>query len=246
LRTLGQVRSEGTLDYHALLVRFQRRFANGFSFLNSYTYGHAIDLNSDNDGNVTLTNVYDPGYNRGPADYDVKHTISSSILYEVPWARESKWGGWHTSGIVYWRTGLPVTITQSQGVQSTGTGNRPDRIEQDIHNSDPTIDQWWNVNAFRATRENTATYGTSGRGIGRGPGQFNIDAAIIKTTKFGRVEHELRVEAFNLLNHPQFGQPNGTFGTAAFGQITAMLANPSCALCGTTERQIQLAMKLKF
>jgi hypothetical protein len=246
LRNVGQVRSEGTLDYHAFLFRFQRRFANGFSFLNSYTYGHAIDLNSDNDGDVTLTNVYDPGYNRGPADYDVKHTISSSWIYEVPWGRESKLGGWHASGILYWRTGLPVTITQTQGVQSTGTGNRPDRISQDIQNPDPSIDQWWNVSAFQATRENTATYGTSGRGIGRGPGQFNIDAAIIKTTKFGRVEHELRVEAFNLLNHPQFGQPNGQFGNAAFGQITAMLANPSCALCGTTERQIQLAMKLKF
>jgi hypothetical protein len=245
LRLLGQVRSEGTLDYHALLVRFQRRFANGFSFLNSYTYGQAIDLNSDNDGTVTLTNVYDPGYNRGPADYDVKHTISSAVLYEMPFGRESKWGGWHTSGIVYWRTGLPVTITQQQGVQSTGTGNRPNRIG-DGKAANPTIDMWFDPSAFQAVTEPTATYGTSGRGILRGPGQFNIDAALIKTTKFGRIENELRVEAFNLLNHPQFGQPNTTFGSAAFGTISAMLANPSCALCGTTERQIQLAVKFKF
>ena len=66
LRTTGQVQSRGTLDYNALLVKFQRRFANNFSFMNSYTYGKAIDLNSDNDGLVTLTNVYDPQYNRGP------------------------------------------------------------------------------------------------------------------------------------------------------------------------------------
>ena len=50
LRTIGQVQSKGTLDYNALLVKFQRRFANNFSFLNSYTFGKAIDLNSDNDG----------------------------------------------------------------------------------------------------------------------------------------------------------------------------------------------------
>ncbi len=56
-------------------MKFQRRFANNFSFLNSYTYGKAIDLNSDNDGAVTLTNVYDPQYNRGPADYDITHTL---------------------------------------------------------------------------------------------------------------------------------------------------------------------------
>ena len=56
----GRSQSTGTLDYNGLLVKFQRRFANDFSFLNSYTYGKAIDLNSDNDGTVTLTNVYDP------------------------------------------------------------------------------------------------------------------------------------------------------------------------------------------
>ena len=49
-RPSAQVQSTGTLDYNALLVKFQRRFANNFSFLNSYTYGKAIDLNSDNDG----------------------------------------------------------------------------------------------------------------------------------------------------------------------------------------------------
>ena len=47
---VGTVETSGTLDYNALLVRFQRRFANGFSFLNSYTYGKAIDITSDNDG----------------------------------------------------------------------------------------------------------------------------------------------------------------------------------------------------
>ena len=87
LRTIGQVQSKGTLDYNALLVKFQRRFANNFSMLNSYTYGKAIDLNSDNDGAVTLTNVYDPQYNRGPADYDITHTFTSSVIYELPWAR---------------------------------------------------------------------------------------------------------------------------------------------------------------
>ena len=100
LRTIGQVESKGTLDYNALLVKFQRRFANNFSFLNSYTYGKAIDLNSDNDGLVTLTNVYDLDYNRGPADYDITHTLSSSWIYELPWAREKLYGGWQFSGIL--------------------------------------------------------------------------------------------------------------------------------------------------
>jgi hypothetical protein len=248
LRTLGQVQSKGTLDYHGLLVKLQRRFTNGFSFMHSYTFGKAIDLNSDNDGNVTLTNVYDPGYNRGPADYDIRHTFASNVIYALPFAKDSKLGGWQASGILYLRSGLPVTITQTQNVQSTGTPNRPNRIG-DGAAQNPTIDQWFDPSAFQAVPDTTGTYGTAGRGILRGPGQFNIDASLLKITRFGRFSHEFRVEAFNLLNHPQFANPTGastTFGNAAFGQITAMLANPSCALCGTVERNIQVSMKLRF
>jgi hypothetical protein len=245
LTTLGQVQAVGTLDYNALLVKFQRRFANNFSFLNAYTYGKAIDLNSDNDGLVTLTNVYDPQYNRGPADYDITHTFSSNWIYEVPWAKEKLYGGWQVSGILLWRGGLPLTITQTQGVQSTGTGNRPNRI-CDGSLSNPTIDQWFDASCFVATTDNTGTYGNAGRGIIRGPGSFNIDASLIKNTKFGRFATEFRIEAFNLLNHPQFGNPNTTFGNAAFGTISAMLSSPSCSLCGTTERQVQLGVKVRF
>jgi hypothetical protein len=117
---VGTVETSGTVDYHALLAKLQRRFARGFSFLVSYTYGKAIDLTSDNDGAVTLTNVYDPGYNRGPADYDVTHTLSASWIYDLPFAGESRLGGWQVNGIVYWRTGLPVTITQTGVMLSTG------------------------------------------------------------------------------------------------------------------------------
>ncbi len=245
LRSIGQVQSRGTLDYHGLLMKFQRRFADNFSVLNSYTWNKAIDLNSDNDGAVTLTNVYDPQYNRGPSDYDVTHTLSSAWVYELPVGRGHWWGNWQTSGILYLRSGLPFTVTQTQGVQSTGTGNRPNRIA-DGQLDDPTIERWFDTSAFRAPADVTGTYGDSGRNILRGPGQFNIDFSIIKTTRIGNVNTEFRVEAFNLLNHPQFAQPNGQLGNAAFGTISAMLANPSCALCGTTERNVQFAIKVNF
>jgi hypothetical protein len=243
---VGTVQTSGTLDYHALLVKFQRRFENGFSFLNAYTYAKAIDLTSDNDGTVTLTNVFDPGYSRGPADYDVTHTISSSWIYELPLARKSAFGGWQVNGIVYWRTGLPFTITQTGLMLSTGiVNNRPDRIG-DGRAAEPTVEQWFDTTAFQRTADNTGTFGTAGRNIVRGPGQFNVDFSLIKTTRIGRVESELRIEAFNLLNHPQFAQPNGQLGNPGFGTITSMLSNPACASCGTTERQIQLGVKLRF
>ncbi len=245
LRTVGQVQARGTLDYNALLVKFQRRFANNFSMLNWYTYGKAIDLNSDNDGLVTLTNVYDPQYNRGPADYDITHTFASSVIYEVPWANQKLYGGWQLAGILTARGGLPLTVTSTQGVQSTGTGNRPNRI-CDGNLANPTIDKWFDTACFVQTTEITGTYGDSGRGVIRGPGSFNIDASLIKNTKFGRYTTEFRIEAFNLLNHPQFANPNTVVGNAAYGTISAMLSSPSCSLCGTTERQVQLALKVRF
>ena len=245
LRTIGQVQSKGTLDYHALLVKFQRRFANNISMLTSYTYGKAIDLNSDNDGNVTLTNVYDPQYNRGPSDYDITHTFNTSAIYELPWAQNKFYGGWQVSGIMLIRGGLPLTVTSTQGVQSTGTGNRPNRI-CDGRLDNPTIDRWFDTSCFVQTADITGTYGDAGRGIIRGPGSFNIDASLIKNTRFGRVQTEFRIEAFNLLNHPQFGNPNTTVGNAAFGTISTMLSSPSCSLCGTVERQIQLGVKVRF
>ena len=74
----------------------------------------------------------------------------------------------------------------------------------------------------------------------------NLDASLIKNTKFGRVSSELRLEVFNVLNTAQFSNPNGQFGNPAFGTISSIVGSPSCATCGTTERQIQLAVKLKF
>jgi hypothetical protein len=243
LRGLSQSQSIGTVDYHGLLMKFQRRFANNFSFLNSYTYGHSIDFASDNEAGIA--NTYDLQYNRGPSDYDVTHTFSSSWVYELPWARETLYGGWQMSGILYLRGGLPLTVTQAQGVQSTGTGNRPNRT-CDGNLSNPTIDRWFDTSCFVPPTDITGTFGDAGRGIIRGPGSFNIDASLIKNTKIGRYTTEIRVEAFNLLNHPQFANPNTTIGNAAVGTISAMLSSPSCSLCGTTERQVQVGVKVKF
>jgi hypothetical protein len=247
LRTLGQLRSEGFVDYNGLLMKFQRRFANNFSTLTAYTFGRAEDYNSDNDGTVTLTNVYDKEYDRGPAQYDVTHTLSSTWIYEVPWARGRAYGGWQLNGVLYLRSGLPVNITTTQNILSTtvGTGARPNQTCSGALDN-PSIERWFDTSCFVNVAENTATYGNTPRNSVRGPGQFNIDASLIKNTRLGRFDTEVRVEAFNVLNHPQFGNPNGQLGNPSFGVISGSLASSSCAFCGTTERQVQLAVKVKF
>jgi hypothetical protein len=160
LRTVGALSSTGYVEYNGLLLKFQRRSANHISFMNSYTFGRAIDLNSDNDGTVTLTDIFHPEYNRGPADYDVTHTFSSNWIYEMPWAAQHPWGGWQLSGIMYLRSGLPITITQSQGMLSTGlTNNRPNTICDPVSSS-PTIAQWFNTSCFQQVPTPPARSGT--------------------------------------------------------------------------------------
>jgi hypothetical protein len=252
LRTVGQLKSEGFVDYNGLLIKFQRRYANNFSTLTAYTLARSEDYNSDNDGLVTLTNVYDKEYDRGPAQYDVTHTFSSTVIYELPWAKDTLYGGWQVTGALYLRSGLPVNITTTQNVLSTTTGQtgavagpRPNQT-CDGKLSNPTIDRWFDTSCFVNVTENTATYGNAARNSIRGPGQVNIDASLVKNTRFGRYVTEFRIEAFNLLNHPQFALPNGQLGSPQFGTITAMLASPSCAFCGTVERQVQIAAKVRF
>jgi hypothetical protein len=245
LTTVSTAQSLGELDYHAFLFKGMKRFSNGFSALVSYTFGKAIDLVSNNDGPI-FTNIFDPYYDRGPADYDVRHTLSASVIYQLPFARNHFLGGWQVNAIGQVRSGLALTVSQSGTMQSTGIGNnRPNLVDGKTGASaDPTIDQWFDPTAFTRT-EPTGTFGSIGRNTLRGPGLFNIDLSLVKNTRIGKLDTELRIEAFNVLNHPQFGPPARVFGNTNFGQITST-ANPTCQTCGTSERQVQLGVKVRF
>src|SRR6187402_627089 len=120
--------------------------------MNSYTLGKTMDYASDNEAGIT--NNLDLGYNWGPADYDVRHTLSSSWIYELPWARERLYGGWQINGILYWRSGLPFTVTQAQGVRSTGTANRPNQICGG-QLSNPTVERWFDTSCFVSPADTT-------------------------------------------------------------------------------------------
>jgi hypothetical protein len=249
VRALSRVESSGDSNHHAMLVRFSRRFSNGFQFVNSYTFGKTIDIVSDTEG--TVQNPYDFRRDRAVSDFDVKHTFTSSWTYELPFGKGKQFGGgigtaadkfiggWQLSGIFLKRSGLPFSVNQQQGVLSTGTGNRPNRIASGRLDN-PTIDRWFDLSAFVPTTDNTGTYGNSGRNILRQPGQTNVDLSLVKETRLReKLNTQFKVEMFNALNHPQFAGPGNTIGTAAAGVISSLLFN-------TPARQIQLALKLSF
>jgi hypothetical protein len=85
-------------------------------------------------------------------------------------------------------------------------------------------------------------YGDSGRGVILGPGQFNFDMVLMKTTQVGGLREDgtlvFRTEFFNAFNHPQFNNPSSVNdATATFGAITSSSVNP---------RLIQFALKYTF
>ncbi len=104
------------------------------------------------------------------------------------------------------------------------------------------LNDWFNAAAFCAPVAigNGTGYGTLGQGDVTGPGQFNFDAALLKSTHVGLPEDgrlDFRLETFNSFNHPQFANPALAIGTGSFGQITAASVAP---------RLVQLAMKYVF
>jgi carboxypeptidase family protein len=249
LRSLSRVESSGSSSHNALLAKFSKRFGNGLQFVNSYTFGKTIDTVSDTEG--TVQNAYNFARDRAVADFDVKHTFTTGWTYDLPFGKGRAFasnlgtvadkfiGGWQLSGILLLRSGLPFSVNQQQNVQSTGTANRPNRIESgEIDNQ--TVDRWFDITAFQQTPDITGTYGNSGRNILRAPGQTNLDISLVKVTRFReRFEYQFKVEFFNALNHPQFAAPGNNIGSANAGVISSLLFN-------SPMRQIQLAMKLSF
>src|SRR6185436_7269165 len=128
--------SSGNSIYHALLARAERRFSGGLSFLASYTFGHAID---DSTGrNVTQDNR-NLQADRGNSDFDARHRLAVSYIYELPFGRGKafgkNWGsalntvlgGWELSGIGTFQSGQPIFVQFSPSNQNSNTGSTRDR-----------------------------------------------------------------------------------------------------------------------
>lgn len=242
--------SSQSSSYHGMQVKFEKRLSQGIYFLNSYTWSKTID---DSAVKIDPRNWRDT--TRGPAAFDARHLFTHSSLAELPLGRGRRFGrdmnpvldaligGWQVNAIYTFRTGLPSSASLSAGlVGSTlnngGTG-RPDQIaDPNTVSGERSIDRWFNTGAFIAPPTNSYRFGNAGRNTIRGPGFSNIDFSAFKNFRFGeRYNVQFRGEFFNLPNHPNYGQPNTSFGSAAFGTIRTLTGNM---------RQIQFGLKLTF
>lgn len=236
-------------NYNSLQAQIERRFNAGFSFIGSYTYGHAIDDGpSQVDSVGGPQNAYNFAAERGNSAYDIRHRLVASSVYELPFGKGKPFladsrlggaiaGGWQLTGIFSAQTGLSFTPVEAVDASNTGTTEHPNRVGNGNLPSDKrTIHQWFDTSAFAVPTQ--YTFGNSGRDIVEGPGFHNVDLSLSRSIPIlEKAALEIRAEAFNLFNTPQFGLPNATLGQATTGVISSVL-NP--------QRQIQFAARISF
>jgi hypothetical protein len=241
----------GDSIYNSLQTTVERRFSRGLTLLGAWTWSHSID-NTSGTGSEGIQNPRDLHANRGNSTFDVRHNVTMSWTYELPFGRNMRglsraaMGGWQVNGIAALQSGSPFTVTMLQNTLNTGTGVQwPNRIGSgELEHR--TIDRWFDPAAFVAP--GNFNYGNSGRNILTGPGTKQFDLSLFKTFFFSENQTrrlQFRAEAFNAFNTPQFNNPDARIGSAslAVGKITSA-GNPP--LFQRTSREIQLALKLYF
>ncbi len=244
-------------NYHALYLKVQRRFSGGLSFLSSFAWGKSIDNGSGirtSDGDsLTPSNNYDLELERGLSAFDFRRRWTTSWLWELPFGKDRRWmntstaadlvlGGWQLGGILTLQDGFPFTVSCGPGnIQNGGGICYPDAtgIDWRLSGDERSRTRWFNTDAFvdRIPANAPFRYGTVARNSLTGPGIVSLDASANKRFQFGGSYAELRVEIFNLPNHPIWNQPGSQLRTPNFGVINSTRMD---------SRQIQLGLKFVF
>jgi hypothetical protein len=244
----GEIRRFGNFvnsNYHALQASVRRRVAKGINVDANYTYAHETD-----DAVNILTGAYqnslDPNLDYASGDIDVRHNFTLGAVWDLPVAAslpKRLAEGWQISSLLQARTGLPFTIAFAPPFLGADQ-IRPDLTGQPVRPANFSVPaNQLNRGAFTKAIV-TGHYGNVGRNTGRGPGFTQWDASFAKTTQLTeRFGVQFRGELFNILNHPNFANPDGFLSDSTFGQSTSTIANH----VGTgTSRQAQLVLKLIF
>lgn len=246
-------RSIGQSKYNAFQAKFEKRFSDGFSSLLSYTWSKSMDVATSglfNTENFSLQNPYDPNGSRSVSGFDIPHYFTAAIIYELPFGHGKRWvsdgiasrivGSWRINSIIQLRSGQPFTLFTNVDIANIGaiqggSQDRPDLVG-DPHVDNPSPSRWFNKSAYAVPKP--YTFGTSGRNQLRSDSYQNFDLSLFREDALTeRLRMQFRAEAFNILNHPSFGTPQGLITSPTFGQVSSTVS---------AARQIQLGLKLIF
>ena len=243
-------------NYNALIVRLERRFSHGISFVGGYTFGKSIDTASGLNGTNQAQDNYDLKAERGLSDFDIRQRFVFSSNWELPFGASRRWmrggaaarvfGHWDLSNILTLQSGQPLTAilaTALSGTDSNGT-DRPDLIvNPNLPAGQRIPSRWFNTDAFVAPPifyDNLGAFsipGNEGRNVITGPGLASWDMSLQRQTRLSeRLNLVFRSDFFNLTNHPNFDRPGLIFGTSNFGNISS----------AENSRQIQFSLRLNW
>jgi carboxypeptidase family protein len=251
-------------SYHAFQLKVEKRLSNGLSMLVTYTNSKSIDDASI--GTYTswiggFSKLRDPNnmkLERSLSEWDIPQVFQIAYLWQLPFGKGKKWGsgwnsivngflgGWQTNGMWRFDNGQPIALSVSGATApDTYAGGSPNQTG--VLKVNPKS-QWFtngyfaNANAVLSVPPNY-TIGTAPRMEPnvRVPGTKNATLSVFKEFPLSKVREgsklQFRAEAFNALNHPQFGNIATTFNQGGFGDVQSQVNVP---------RQVQLALKLIF
>ena len=240
--------SDGNSNYNALWITGTMRLLRGLQFNTSYTWSKSIDYNSRNVQGVAIQDSNNIRGDRGLSDYDAKHRFVYNGIYDLPFHGNRLKDGWELSAIITLQTGNPMNfLTTNRGLTGTGTVRGSVHGPVQLGYSPGT-----NKNATYVTYiqnpsvfyDQGSAFGNLGRNVLIGPGFSNVDFGLAKNTQITeRLRWQIRVDAFDLLNTANFGQPGQTVGSTTFGLISNTRFPPGDS---GSSRQLQLVTKLVF
>jgi len=256
----NQKADHGNANFNSLQVAVKRALATGWMWEGHYMWAHALSDNGFGAGQYPdIENMSCIKCSYSDSDIDIRHSFSANSVYELPVGPGKRFlnaggiagkllGGWELSGVATATTGRPIDILIDRNPSDLPDGvarnQRPDLVPGvSIYPAHRTINNWFNPAAFATPA--VGTWGNLGRNVGRGPGYYEIDTALEKEVAINeRAALKFRAEAFNLLNHPIFGDPANDVSASSFGIITSPL-NQSATGIGTP-RRIQFMLRLEF
>lgn len=266
-------KNTATSDYHALQAQFQRRLSKGLQVLASYAWGKSLDTFSA-DSLITFRNErVDYNSERGPSSFDVRHSFTTAVTYDFKPPKANKFvdlfvQNWSLDGVFRARTATPVNVTSATTIV-TPDGEvlqgafRPDLIlGVPLYIDNPGVAGGRIINraAFVAVPGQTAgsafRQGSLGRNALRAFPVWQLDMAMRREFNLTeKLKLQLRAEAFNITNHPNFSAPESNLASSNFGQTFSMLGRSlgSGGGAGQTPlyniggpRSLQLAAKIIF
>jgi hypothetical protein len=242
--------------YNALQVSLNRPFSKGLALKGAYTLSRAKDM-ADEDGWVGLDYnnpiVYD--LNFATAGFDRTHNLELGFVWDMPFLKNSPSrvakviGGWQLNGIFAAYSGTPYSIGgTNNALNCPACGSIRINVSEDpkpTGSVGSSTEPYYPVNIFsQPTGLGREGFGTSGRNRFRRPPVWNADLSLFKTFQVGRFRPELRIQAANVFNHPNWGAPVTSFTANNFMLFTPGSAESSTNTPGP--RAVQVGVRVGF